>query len=154
MSRKKAEETVAGLTAWISERDRLNDYEEYRNGHQVNRASLIAEGVLKRSQLSINGNPRLRKLLADAESRWYRDLGQKDYHKESHEAEEEFYRRHLEELRRLQDAFARTQAELAPLKAEVVSLRAENTQLRSDLGVHTFRDLSVIENYRGLPGWD
>lgn len=59
------------MKAWIAERERLNDYAEYRNGHQMNRASLIAADVLKRSQLSINGNPRLRKILIDAEKHWY-----------------------------------------------------------------------------------
>lgn len=57
--------------AWIAERDRLNDHAEYRNGYQVSRKNLIDEGVLNRSQLSVNGNPVLRELLAVAEKRWY-----------------------------------------------------------------------------------
>ncbi len=91
MSRQKAEETIASLKAWIAERERLSDYAKYRNGHQVNRASLITAGILKRSQLSVNGNPRLKELLTDAEKRWYGEVEIIEAYKETYEANEDFF---------------------------------------------------------------
>lgn len=154
MSRQKAEETITNLKAWIAERERLNDYAEYRNGHQVNRASLIAAGVLKRSQLSINGNPRLRKILNDAEKRWYGEAENTEVRTMAWDAQVESSERYVEEVIKLQKELAKTQAELAPLRAEVTSLRSENIRLRGELGVHTSREFAVVESYGGLKGWD
>jgi len=154
MSRQKAEETIDRLKAWIAERERLNDYAKYRNGYQVNRVNLIVAGVLKRSQLSANGNPRLRKLLIDAEKRWYGEAEDVEAYKETNVANEESFKRNVEELRRLQKAVAQSQTELALLRSEVSFLRTENNRLRSELGVHTTREFEVVKNYGGLTGWD
>ena len=69
--------------SWIAERNELNDFGEYRNGDKVNRANIIDEGVLKRFQLSVNGNVKLRELLVEAEGCWYGDPI--TYHKDARE---------------------------------------------------------------------
>lgn len=156
MSQIKAEETVRKLKSWIAERDRLNDFGEYGNGQKVNRADLIDEHVLKRSQLSANGNPVLRQLLSEAEDRWYgtAPVESIESHKDARESSEALSRHVSGDVNRLQKGLAEAQAELFPLKAEIASLKAENEDLRNDLGILKVREAALTESYRGLPGWD
>ena len=119
--------------AWIAERDRLNDHAEYRNGYQVSRKNLIDEGVLNRSQLSVNGNPVLR---------------------EARKASEASSKLKSAEVSRLQRGLAQAQAELAQIKAEMATLKAENERLRSELGIQKVREEAIVATYGGLDAWD
>ncbi|RRC45728.1 hypothetical protein [Escherichia coli] len=141
--------------AWIAERDRLNDHAEYRNGYQVSRKNLIDEGVLNRSQLSVNGNPVLRELLAVAEKRWYGEQVETlESHREARKASEASSKLKSAEVSRLQRGLAQAQAELAQIKAEMATLKAENERLRSELGIQKVREEAVVATYGGLDAWD
>lgn len=148
MSQRKARETEDALSAWIADRDRLGDYQEYQNGMQVNRRALIDEGVLKRSQLSVNGNPRLKDLLVEAERRWY---GQKEETLESHkqalEASERRYERNASLVSKLQDKLVQVQAELR-------ALQSENERLKKELGIERASKADIVTRYAAITSWD
>ncbi|HBC3401584.1 TPA: hypothetical protein KDX79_003442 [Vibrio parahaemolyticus] len=155
MSQLKAQETINRLISWIAERDELNDFGEYRNGDKVNRANLIDEGVLKRSQLSVNGNPKLRELLVEAERRWYGESNESiASHNDARERAERRSNQNSAEVSRLRKELAEVKAELSPLKSELASLRSENQELRQELGIQKSREAAVVRNYGELSGWD
>lgn len=148
MSRQRGAETVERLKAWIAKRDSVKDYEEYRSGHQVLRSALIAEGVVKRSQLSVNGNPVARELLAEAEARWF---GKHEESAASHSAARE---RSEAKSKKSSGEVARLQRCLAVAKAELNELRKENEKLCAKLGILKSREDSILTAFGGLKTWD
>ena len=110
-----AQENVAKVQRWISERDAVGDYVDYERQGKINRSSICAELDFARSV--INQNPTVKALLQEAEERWY-GTGKKDRKAASIRSERKA------EL---------SIAENSRLKDEIAKLKAENSLLKRQL---------------------
>lgn len=111
----KAELNVKKVEQWIADRDAAQDFNEYERGGKINRGAICAELDFARSV--VNQNPRVKELLAQAESRWYEPTAQDT--KALQAASE-----------RAEKRVARTSGEIAALQDELAKTKAENALLR------------------------
>lgn len=113
----KGQENLQAVQQWVAERDALGDYGEYERRGIVNRSALFAELNISRS--TYGSNAEIRKLIEDADEKWY---GRKEVDAKAHKAARE----------RSEKKAALTNAEVSKLMDQVVKLKAENAQLKRE----------------------
>lgn len=122
---QKAQENVQRLTQWIAERDQQGDFNEYERQGKINRQALCSELDFSRSV--VTQNPRVKKLLGEAESRWF---NHKQQDSKAHEAARE----------RSEKRVAEVNADVSRLQDEIARLKAENAALRRTLEKYAAMD--------------
>jgi hypothetical protein len=113
----KGQENLQAVQQWIAERDALGDYGEYERRSVVNRSALFSELNIARS--TYGSNAEIRKLIEDADARWY---GAKEADTKAHKAARE----------RSEKKAAVTNTEVNKLMDQIVKLKAENAQLKRE----------------------
>ena len=136
--RQDAKLNVKKVTSWIAERNRLRDWDEYKNNlGKINRTVLSAEldfGISVPHQ-----NPEVKRLLYEAEQLWFR-IGSKQTAGVAQEAS----------IERSQALIGKASAENNKLTVRVAELEAENRQLQKELA--SFRRMQeMVES--GMPGF-
>lgn len=113
----KGQENLEAVKQWIAERETQEDYGEYERRGIVNRSALFSELNISRS--TFGSNAEIRKLIEDADARWY---GEKEADTKAHKAARE----------RSEKKAAVTNAEVSKLMDQIVKLKAENAQLKRE----------------------
>jgi len=122
---QKAQQNIAKITQWISERDSMKDYGEYERQGKINRQALCAELDFGRSVIA--QNPTVKKLLSEAEARWFNT---KEVDAKAHDAARE----------RSEKRVAQSNADKSKLLDEVAKLKAENAALKLQLKKYAAMD--------------
>lgn len=136
--RQDAKLNVKKVTSWIAERNRLRDWDEYKNNlSKINRTALSAEldfGISVPHQ-----NPGVKQLLQEAEQLWFKKVS-----KQATEVAQEA------SIERSQALLGKASTTNNKLTVRVAELEAENRQLQKELASYK-RMQDMVES--GMPGF-